>query len=79
MARICEITGKRMMTGNNVSHSHAKSRRRFYPNVHKKKFYLKEEDKNLVLSISKEGLRQIDKFGIYQCVKTARERGFLDR
>ncbi|MCF8219318.1 MAG: 50S ribosomal protein L28 [Bacteroidales bacterium] len=79
MARICEITGKRMMTGNNVSHSHTKRRRRFYPNVHKKKFYLKEEDKNLVLTVSKEGLRQIDKYGLYQSVKNAREKGFLDR
>lgn len=79
MARICEITGKRMMTGNNVSHSHSKTRRRFYPNVHKKKFYLKEEDKFIVLNVSTEGMRLIDKHGLQKCLKEAREKGFLTR
>lgn len=79
MARICEITGKRMMTGNNVSHSETKRRRRFNPNVHRKNFYLKEEDKKIVLRVSKEGLRLIDKYGLYQCVKDARKNGYLER
>lgn len=79
MARICEITGKRMMTGNNVSHSHTKTRRRFNPNIQKKKFYLKEEDKQLILFVSTEGLRLIDKHGLYKCVKEARENGYLKK
>lgn len=79
MARICEITGKKMMTGNNVSHSHSKTRRRFYPNVHKKKYFLKEENKHLVLNISTSGMRLIDKQGLYKCVQQAREKGFLTR
>ena len=79
MARICEITGKRMMTGNNVSHSHSKTRRRFYPNVHKKKFYLKEENKQLVQKISTEGMRLIDKHGLYKCVQDARQKGYLKK
>ncbi len=79
MARTCEITGKRMMSGNNVSHSHSKTRRRFYPNVHKKKFYLKEEDKNIVLNVSTSGMRLIDKHGLFKCVKDAREKGYLSK
>jgi large subunit ribosomal protein L28 len=79
MARICEITGKRMMTGNNVSHSHTKTRRRFNPNIQKKKFYLKEEDKQLTLFVSTEGLRLIDKHGLHKCVKEARENGYLKK
>ncbi len=79
MARTCEITGKRMMSGNNVSHSHSKTRRRFYPNVHKKKFYLEEENKNIVLNVSTAGMRLIDKHGLFKCVKDARARGYLSK
>lgn len=77
MARICEITGKRMMTGNNVPHSQTKRRRQFNPNIQKKRFYLKEEDKKLTLFVSTAGLRLIDKHGLYKCVKDARKKGYL--
>lgn len=79
MARTCEITGKKMMSGNNVSHSHTKTRRRFYPNVHRKRFYLPDEDRYIVLNVSTTGLRLIDKHGLKQCVREAREKGYLTK
>jgi len=77
MSRICEITGKSVMTGNKVSHSNIKTKRKFYPNLHIKKFYIPEEDAWITLKVSKEGLRHIDKKGISACLKEAREKGFI--
>lgn len=79
MAKACEITGKKMMTGNNVSHSNSKTRRCFHPNLQKKRFYLKEEGRHIVLTISTSGLRLIDKHGLDKCLKDAREKGYLKR
>jgi len=79
MSKICEITGKKVMFGNNVSHSNKKTKRRFYPNLHVKKFYIPEEDTWITLKVSSSALRNIDKKGIYVCVKEAREKGFLKR
>lgn len=79
MSRICEITGKGMMVGNKVSHSNIKTKRRFYPNLQVKKFYIPEEDKWITLKVSADGLRTISKNGITAAIKKAREKGFLDR
>ncbi|MBE9481704.1 MAG: 50S ribosomal protein L28 [Bacteroidetes bacterium] len=77
MSRICEITGKKVITGNNVSHSHSKTRRKFYPNLQTKKFYIPEENKWITLKVSAAGLRNINKKGISACLKEAREKGYL--
>ena len=77
MSRICQVTGKKMMVGNNVSHSHSKTRRRFYPNLQTKKFYIPEEDKFITLKVSAAGIRNINKKGISAVLKEAKEKGYL--
>ena len=77
MSKICEITGKKVITGNNVSHSKARTRRRFYPNLQTKKFYIPEEDKYITLKISAAGIRKINKNGITACMKEAKEKGYM--
>lgn len=77
MARVCQLTGKRVMSGNNVSHAMNRTRRKFYPNLITKKFYLPEEDKHITLKISTSALRTINKKGITAVVKEARQKGFL--
>ena len=77
MSRICQITGKKMITGNHVSHSNIKTRRRFYPNLQTKKFYIPEEDKFITLKVSAAGIRNINKKGISVALKEAREKGYL--
>ena len=76
MSRICEITGKKMITGNNVSHSHIKTRRRFYPNLQTKRFFIPEEDKWVTIKVSAAGIRTINKKGISEALKEAKEKGF---
>lgn len=75
MSRICQITGKRPQVGNNVSHSNIKTKRRFLPNLFKKRFYLPEEDRWIVLKVSSTALRTINKNGIASVLKKARENG----
>ena len=65
------------MTGNNVSHSNRKTKRKFYPNLITKKFYIPEEDSFITLKISTSALRTINKKGIYACVKEARANGLI--
>ena len=77
MSQICEITGKRVMVGNNVSHSNRKTKRVFKPNLHKKKFYVPEDDNWITLKVSAAGLRAINKKGISACLKEAKEKGYL--
>ena len=77
MSRVCQITGKSVMLGNNVSHSNRKTKRKFLPNLISKKFYLPEEDRTITLKISTSALRTINKKGISACIKEAREKGFL--
>jgi large subunit ribosomal protein L28 len=77
MSRVCQITGKSVMVGNNVSHSNRKTKRKFYPNLVTKKFYVAEEDAYVTLKISTAALRTINKKGIYACLKEAREKGFI--
>ena len=79
MSRICEITGKKVISGNNVSHSHIKTRRKFYPNLQTKRFYIPEEDKWITLKVSTNGLRTINKKGISAALKDARAKGFLTK
>ncbi len=77
MSRVCEITGKRFMVGNNVSHSKRRTKRRFDVNLFKKKFYLAEEDKWVSLRVSAAGLRIINKVGLNAALKGAKEKGFI--
>jgi len=79
MARVCEITGKAPIKGNKVSHSNRKTLRRFLPNLQTKKFYIPEEDKWVTLKVSTEGIRNINKKGISECLKEAREKGYTDK
>ena len=75
MSRVCQITGKRPTTGNNVSHAHNKTRRRFLPNLHKHRFWLEGEKRFVTLRVSTRGLRTIDKLGIDKVVADLRARG----
>jgi large subunit ribosomal protein L28 len=77
MSRVCELTGKKAMVGNNVSHAMNKTKRKFKVNLVKKRFYLAEEDKWLTLRVSTSSLKNINKKGIAAVVKEAREKGFL--
>ena len=75
MSRVCDVTGKKPMFGNNVSHAHNKSRRRFNINLQKKKFWLPDENRYVTLRISTRGMRVIDKKGITRGVKDLRAKG----
>ena len=75
MSKICEITGKRPITGNNVSHAMNKTRRRFLPNLQKKRFYIPEEDKWITLKLSASAIRTINKKAITAVLKEARANG----
>ena len=79
MSRVCEITGKKMIVGNKVSHSNIKTKRRFYPNLQTKRFFIPEENKWITLKVSTSALRTIDKNGISACIKEARAKGFLTK
>ena len=75
MSRVCDITGKKPMFGNNVSHAHNKSRRRFNINLQKKKFWLPDGKRYVTLRISTRGMRIIDKKGITRVVKELKGKG----
>lgn len=75
MSRMCDVTGKRPMYGNNVSHANNKSRRRFNINLQKKRFWLPDEKRYVTLNVSTQGMRLIDKKGITKVVKEMRSRG----
>jgi large subunit ribosomal protein L28 len=77
MAKVCQITGKKVMVGNNVSHSKRRMKRTFLPNLFVKKFFIPEEDKWVTLKVSNAGLRIIDKKGISAAMKEAKAKGFL--
>lgn len=79
MSRVCELTGKRAMVGNNVSHAMNKTKRKFSVNLLKKKFYIPEEDKWITLRISTSALKTINKNGISATIKKAREKGYLTK
>jgi large subunit ribosomal protein L28 len=75
MARVCQVTGKKPITGNKVSHSNIKTKRRFLPNLQTKRFFLAEEDKWITLKLSSEAIRTINKKGLYTVVKELRAAG----
>lgn len=76
MANICQITGKKVMVGNHVSHANNRTKRRFYPNLQKKTFYIPEEDKYVTLKVTTAGIRTISKKGITAALKEAKEKGY---
>ena len=75
MARVCQVTGKRPISGNKVSHSNIKTKRRFLPNLQTKRFFLAEEDKWITLQLCSEAIRTINKNGLYTVVKEMRASG----
>ena len=75
MSKICQVTGKTPMSGNNVSKAINKTRRRFMPNLHKHKFWVESENRFVNLKVSAKGMRIIDKKGISQVLKEIRGRG----
>ena len=79
MSRVCELTGKKAMVGNNVSHALNRTKRKFNVNLISKRFYIPEEDKWLKLKVSTAALKNINKLGISAVIKDARAKGFLTK
>ena len=77
MAKVCDITGKRPRVGNNVSHANNKTKRRFSPNLHKKTFYVPEEDAWITLKVCSKALKTINKNGITAVLKKAQDTGMI--
>ena len=75
MSRICQVTGKKMMSGNNVSHANNRTRRQFHPNIHERRFWVASENRWVKLRVSSAGLRTIDKVGIDVVLAEIRHRG----
>ena len=75
MSRVCQVTGKTPMSGNRVSHANNKTRRRFLPNLHRKRFWVPSENRFVSLRVSGHGLRVIDKLGIEVVLAKLRKRG----
>lgn len=79
MSRVCELTGKKAITGNNVSFSNKKNKRKFNVNLAKKRFYIPEEDRWITLKVSTSALKDINKKGISAVIKEARANGYLTK
>ena len=77
MSRVCELTGKKAMVGNNVAHAMNKTKRKFDANLIKKRFYIPEEDKWITLKVSTSALKTINRIGISAAIKEAKSKGFL--
>ncbi len=75
MAKVCQVTGKRPMSGNHVSHAHNKTKRRFLPNLHQHRFWVASENRWVKLQVSSKGMRIIDKLGIDAVLADMRKRG----
>ncbi len=75
MSKVCQVTGKRPITGNNVSHANNKTKRRFLPNLHQKRFWVEDEKKFVRLRVSTKGMRIIDKLGIEKVLEDMRANG----
>lgn len=75
MAKVCQVTGKGPVVGNNVSHSHRKTRRRFLPNLQSHRFWVEAENRFVKLRVSSKGMRTIDKIGIDSVIASMRSRG----
>ncbi|AXT56101.1 50S ribosomal protein L28 [Aquimarina sp. MMG015] len=79
MSRVCELTGKKAMVGNNVSHAMNKTKRKFNANLIKKRFYIPDEDRWVTLKVSTAALKNINKNGIAAVLKEAKAKGFLTK
>ena len=77
MPRVCQITGKKTISGNNVSHSNIKTRRKFYPNLQYKKFWLEEEKRWVELRVTPKGMKTINKIGLAAAMKQAQANGLM--
>ena len=75
MSKVCQLTGKRPVAGNNVSHSKRRTKRRFLPNVHKKRFYIPETDQWVTLKVSGKAIRNINRLGVYAYLKKVQSQG----
>ena len=75
MANVCQITGKKMMVGNHVSHANNKTKRRFYPNLQKKRFFVEEDGSYITLRVSASAIRTINKLGVKAAIAQAKEKG----
>jgi large subunit ribosomal protein L28 len=75
MARVCQVTGKKPIVGNTVSHSNIKTKRRFLPNLQTKRFYFVEEDRWITLKVSSEAIRTINKNGLASVLKEMKANG----
>ena len=78
MSKVCQITGKKVISGNNVAHSNKRTKRTFEPNLFKKKFFLEEENRYIDLKVSASGIRMINKLGLKEALKRAQEKGFIN-
>lgn len=76
MSRVCQLTGKKLMAGNNVSHSKRRTKRKFYPNIITKRFFIPEEDKWVTLKIATSTLKTINRIGITEMLKRASAAGY---
>ena len=77
MSRVCQITGKKTISGNNVAHSNKRTKRKYYPNLFEKKFYIPEENRWIKIRVSAAGMRLIDKVGISEALRRAKEKGYI--
>jgi large subunit ribosomal protein L28 len=77
MSRVCELTGKKAMVGNNVSHAMNRTKRKFNANLVKKRFYIPEDESWITLKVSTSALKTINKIGISAAIKRAKSNGFL--
>jgi len=77
MSKICQVTGKRALVGNNVSHSKRRTKRKFLPNLFEKRYFLPEEKRWLSLTVSAAGIRLISKKGLPTALKEAKEKGYI--
>ena len=77
MSRICDLTGKAALNGHNVSNSNVKTKRKFYPNLQTKRFFIPEENRWITLKVSTSAIKTINKNGITAVMKEAQANGFL--
>ncbi len=75
MSKVCDLTGKKVMSGNHVSYANNKVKRKFYPNLNKKRFYIPETDQWVTLKVSSKAIRTIDKLGLYHYLKKLEKKG----
>lgn len=75
MSKVCQLTGKRPISGNNVSHANNRTKRKFVPNVHKKRFYIPETDQWISMKVSGKAIRNINRLGVYAYLKKLESKG----